>query len=300
MAASVAARLLTRSKETGQTHQLLLQRYVSERFLFRLGQSSHHSAFILKGATLFGLWGGSIYRPTRDLDFTGYGSSEPAAVIGRIREVCAVPVDDDGVTFDLASIEGGTIREDAEYGGIRTKFMAYIGKASISMQVDIGFGNAIQPGPTDSDYPTLLPDSPPPRVLSYPKEAVVAEKLHAMVVLGDRNSRFKDFYDLYVLATTFAFNGAELSRAIRATFERRRTVIDTSIPRALTPTFYEDAPRAALWRAYISRNELPGAPAEFAEVYVRLSRFLTPVWTAIAATSSFESAWPAGGPWATP
>jgi len=92
-----------------------------------------------------------------------------------------------------------------------------MGASRVPMQIDLGFGNAIQPPPQEVEYPTLL-DTPPPVIRAYPKEAVVAEKLHAMVVLGERNSRLKDFYDLYVLASSFAFDGPTLACSIRATF----------------------------------------------------------------------------------
>ena len=144
----------------------------------------------------------------------------------------------------------------------------------------------------DADYPTLL-DAPAPRIRAYPHEAVVAEKLHAMVVLGERNSRYKDFYDLYVAGATVSLrrrNG--LRQAIAATFERRRTPIDAALPAALTPRFFADDARAEQWRAYLTRNALPGAPADFAAVGELLQAFLGPIWSALAADRSFADTWP--------
>jgi len=297
IAASVSAKLLARSRASGENHQFLLQRYAAERFLYRLGESTQRERFVLKGAMLFGLWGGSTYRPTRDLDFCGYGDRETASVLESIRDICAVVVADDGISFDLSDVEAGPIRDDAEYGGIRLRFFARLDSARIPVQIDIGFGDAITPGPTDENYPTLLEGSSRPRIRAYPREAVIAEKLHAMVELGDRNSRFKDFYDLYILASTFSFDGRQVSAAIAATFKRRGRSIDSALPTALSPAFYEDASRAGLWRAYLTRNTLTGAPADFGEIYIRLSRFLVPVWSALAVKSAFESKWSPGGPW---
>jgi hypothetical protein len=294
--ASIQGRLLNRSRAAGEEHQFLLQRYAGERFLFRLGKSAHREHFILKGAMLFGLWGGSAYRPTRDLDFTGYGESAIPAVLACIRDICSVGVEEDGITFDLTDLQAGPIREEAEYGGLRVTFLALLGRSRIPMQIDIGFGNAIQPGPTDEEYPTLLDGTARPTIRAYPQEAVVAEKLHALAVIGEGNSRMKDLYDLNALASQFGFNGARVAGAISATFERRRTEIATALPAGLTARFYSDNARAGLWRAYVTRNRLPGAP-DLIAVGERLIGFLAPVWSGIAADLSFDGAWPPGGPW---
>jgi hypothetical protein len=164
------------------------------------------------------------------------------------------------------------------------------------MQVDIGFGDAIEPPATDAEYPTLL-DGPAPHIRAYPQEAVVAEKLHAVVVLGDRNSRYKDFYDLQVLARKFPFNGATLARSIAATFARRRTTIDPMLPAGLAPRSFADGARADQWRAYLTRNALPGASADFGAVGDLLRAFLGPVLNALAARNAFSDEWQPSGPW---
>ena len=141
---------------------------------------------------LLALWGEAIYRPTRDLDFTGYGSSFPDDIRSAIRDICSVPVTDDGIVFNYEALTIGPIRGQDEYDGLRARFDATLDGARIRMRIDIGFGNAIQPPPIDARYPVLL-DSPHPRIRVYPREAVVAEKLHAMVTHGELNSRYKDF-----------------------------------------------------------------------------------------------------------
>jgi predicted nucleotidyltransferase component of viral defense system len=298
IAASVRAQLLNRSRSTGEDFQFLLLRYGAERFLYRLGKSPHRNRFVLKGAMLFPLWGGSIYRATRDLDFTGYGSNEIDDVLAAVREVCVLEVADDGLAFDCATLTADPIREDAEYNGLRIRFQATLAGARIPMQIDIGFGNAIEPPATEADYPTLL-ETPAPRIRAYSREAVVAEKLHAMVVLGERNTRYKDFYDLQVLARQFPFDGERLARAIIATFERRRTPITAEIPSALASRFYANDGRAGQWRAYLTRASLPGAPTDFGGVGQVLRGFLAPVWSALAEGVAFAYGWPKGGPWAS-
>ena len=149
IAASVHARLLTRSRENREDFQFLLQRYAAERFLYRLGRSPHRDNYVLKGAMLFALWGGPGYRPTHDLDFTGYGSSEAGDVLAAFREVCATEAADDGLVFETDALTASPIRDESEYRGLRVTFRARLGAARIPMQIDVGFGNAIEPGAND-------------------------------------------------------------------------------------------------------------------------------------------------------
>lgn len=298
-AESIRHKLRNAVRARGEDVQFALQRYAAERFLHRLGESSHRARFVLKGAALFAIWGGNAYRPTRDLDFTGYGSSEIEDVLAVFRELCSMGGSDDGLIFDAATLKAGPIREEAEYNGIRVEFQARLGNSQIRMQIDIGFGNAIEPAALDVEYPTLLGHAAP-RIRAYPQEAVVAEKLHAMVVLGERNSRLKDFYDLYALGRQFPFDGERLARAVRATFERRRTAVESALPIALTARFFSDVARAAQWRAYLTRNALPGATADFDAIGALLQTFLGPAWSAVGAGRPFNNAWLPGGPWKSP
>jgi hypothetical protein len=89
-------------------------------------------------------------------------------------------VDEDGLRFDAETVEAERISEDADYEGVRVTFVAYLERANIPIQIDIGFGDVVTPAPSRTDYPTLL-EFPGPRLLAYPKETVVAEKLEALV-----------------------------------------------------------------------------------------------------------------------
>jgi len=276
--------------QTGEDFQFLLQRYGAERFLFRLGKSQHRNRYILKGAMLFALWGGSIYRPTRDLDFTGYGSPDAIDVTTAIREICEVPVHDDGLQFDTKNITAGPILDESEYHGLRVHFRAKLGNARIPMQIDIGFGNAIEPAANDVQYPTLLNDERP-LIKAYPQEAVVAEKLHGLVLHGEATSRMKDLYDFYTIAGQFSFEGLKLADSIRATFLRRSTDFTLEVPAGLTSQFYSAESRNVQWRAYLQKNHLPGAPADLAQVGNRILSFLSPVWEALATGTRFQFFW---------
>lgn len=295
VAASIRARLLADAQKRHEDFNLTLQRYATERFLFRLGESRHRTRFVLKGAVLFGVWDGSMYRATRDVDFAGYGESDSGSIVDAIREVCSVR-DDDGIEFLTDTVRVDPIRDEGEYGALRLRVTALLDTARISMQVDIGFGDAIVPDPQEVEYPTLL-DGKPPRVRAYPREAVITEKVHAMVILGAANSRMKDFYDLFVLSSRFVFDGDVLARAIVATFERRDTPIPRDQPVALSSAFYADASRATQWRRYLERNSLSGALADFTAVGEALSEFLMRPLNAAAQGTTLGASWPPNGPW---
>lgn len=293
-AASVRVRLRQVARKHGVEFQLVLAEFAIERFLYRLGVSAHAKRFVLKGATLFKLWSGERGRATWDLDLLGRGASAVADVVQAVRELCAVHADD-GLVFDPNSIAGEEIRAADEYEGVRVRLLARLGEARIPVQVDVGFGDAVIPAARMENYPTLL-DHPSPRVLVYPREAVVAEKLEAILSFGVITSRMKDFYDLQQLATRFAFDGPPLALAIRATFDRRGTPLPTDEPLVLTPEFLAAPERTTQWRAFLRRGRLDRAP-NTKQLAAELQTFLWPVLTAAARGESFDQHWPAGGPW---
>lgn len=272
-----------------------LQRYAVERFLYRLGRSAHRERFVLKGATLFAIWG-TAYRPTRDIDFTAYGNPETEALLSAFREICNTSDDVDQLIFDTHTMTAEAIRDGSNYGGIRIKIRARLGTSVVSLRVDVGFANAIVPGPEEREYRTILGD-PPPRILVYPPESVVAEKLHAMVTLGEHNTRYKDFYDLYVMAGAFTFERRPLAQAVRATFNRRVTPAEDALPAALSSSFYANQDKAEQWRAYVTRNKLPSASTDFTQIGELLVAFLLPIWRELGSATDATGDWPSGGPW---
>jgi predicted nucleotidyltransferase component of viral defense system len=273
-AASIRARLLTLAQSKGEDYQRVLGRYAIERFLYRLGRSPYRDQFALKGATLFTLWTGHTHRPTKDLDLLGRGSSTIDEVEKTIRAICDIQ-DEDGLVFESASIEGTKIKEDDEYDGVRIKLLADLAGARIPMQIDIGFGDAVYPEPELASFPVLLPLEAP-LVRAYPREASIAEKFHAMVVLDIRNSRMKDFYDLWLMAGSWTFDMASLRKAILASFERRGSMIPTGIPFALTADFLNDPQKKLQWSAFVSRlNSVDQIPS-LEELGTILRNFLLP------------------------
>ena len=287
--ASVRARLLARARAEQTDFQILLTRYALERFLYRLSVSEQRERFILKGAMLFAIWRDDPFRPTRDLDLLGQGDPDPATIAASIRSICTVEVPDDGVVFDVAGVEAAPIRDEDEYPGVRVRTGASIAGARLPIQIDVGFGDVITPEAIEIEYPTLL-DTPAPILRAYPPETVIAEKTEAIVSLGIANSRMKDFYDLWMIAQTFAFEGDNLAEAIRRTFEQRQTPLPKQVPVGLSDSFALE--REIQWRAFLARDRLEVAPASFAQVIDDLRAFLQPV---LARTE--VASWPPGGPW---
>ena len=253
---SVRQQLLNRSRGSGENYNLLLTRYAVERLLYRLSQSAHADAFVLKGAMLFTVWTGALHRPTRDLDLLGFGEPSEERLVGVFCDVCGQAVEDDGMTFDESSVTAAPIRDEHAYAGIRLRMAAKLGQAQLNLQVDVGFGDVVMPDARFEAYPTLL-DQPAPRLLVYSRESVVAEKLETMVSLGMANSRMKDFYDAWVLLERFEIDDAVLAAAIRATFECRRTPTPTTVPLALTAEFAGDPNKQRQWAGFLRRSGLP-------------------------------------------
>ncbi len=290
MAASVRQRLMNISRQRGEEFQLVLTRYGLERLLYRLAQSPHAEQFVLKGAALFQLWTGQPHRSTRDLDLLGQGEPSTDRLRQLFQEVCSLTVDDDGLTFLTDAIQAEQIKEDDEYQGIRLRIEACLGSARIPLQIDIGFGDAITPGPQAVTYPTLL-DFPAPQLNAYPRETVVAEKFQAMVQLGMGNSRMKDFYDVWTLARQFEFGGTALCAAIRATFQRRQTALPATTPLALTPEFSTDRTKAIQWNAFLRKARLIESPPTLAEAVALLASFLMPPTLALVSNAPWNRDW---------
>jgi hypothetical protein len=294
--ASVAARLLNRANAAGDDYQNVLAGFCFERFLYRLGISEVRERFVFKGAMLLRLWSDRPYRATRDLDLLRRGDGSFDAIRSDLRTICTAEVEPDAVTFDPASIRIEAIRAEDEYAGARATLAARCGTARLTLQIDVGLGDAVWPPPATCQYPALL-EFPPPSVLAYPREAVVAEKLEAIVVLGDRNSRIKDFFDLHHLAGRFEFDRATLAEAVRRTFARRRTPIPSDEPIGLTRAYWENASRPPQMRAFARRAGLTVGADAGGEILGMLRAFLLPVLDDLRRATAVAGKWLPGGPW---
>lgn len=259
LARSVQARLARHAREIGVDPNLVLTRYAVERFLYRLSRSPHAERFVLKGALLILVWLGERLRPTSDADLLGFGELSAESLAPLLREVAEQEVEPDAVQFVSDSVRVEPIRAEDDYGGWRGTLQARVGAARLTVQVDVGIGDAVTPAPDWLDYPSLL-DLPRPRLRAYPRESVIAEKLHAIVLFGTRNSRMKDYFDLYALAREGKVNAAILAEAIAATFARRATEVPKQLPVGLADSFANEPETQAQWKAFLARNRLVAIP----------------------------------------
>lgn len=273
VATSVRARLLNVAKTQGSNFNQVLVRFALERILYRLSQSQHANHFLLKGALLFTLWYDMPHRATRDADLLGFGASDLDSIAQTFRDIASIMVDD-GIVFDPTSVVADEIRKDAGYAGARILISGELAKARCKTQIDIGFGDAVTPSPIDAVYPVLLSDLPAPRLRTYPVYTVVAEKLHAIVLLGMTNSRLKDYFDLSVLLERETLDIDLLASAIKATFERRGMTVPTVLPIELTNEFAQDASRQSMWQTFLKKNEIITEP--LTAIVDRLSKAMEP------------------------
>ena len=296
LAASVRQRLLNLAREQGEDFQAVLTTYALERFLYRLSCSAYQKQFILKGAMLLRLRADAPKRPTRDLDLSARGIDEADRLEEIFGEICRVSVEPDGLEFAPATIRTEAIAGEQEYQGVRIRLEASLANARLTLQIDVGFGDAITPEPEQIIFPSML-DFPPARLHAYPLETVVAEKLEAMVRFGIANSRMKDFYDIWMLAQRSRFQGSTLSAAIAATFKRRQATLPTDTPIALSSEFAEDSQKQLQWRAFLNRGKLDGEEAGLEEVIAALRQFLMPPMAAAAEGTTSDMVWSPPGPW---
>ena len=293
LAQSVQTRLVRTAKDLHVDPNLIFSRYAAERLLHRLAQSRHVERFVLKGAMMLIVWLGDIIRPTRDVDLLGFGDLGDEAVLNIFREIATTEVEPDGVVFEPASITVARIREEDAYGGRRLMLSGQLGTARLRVQIDIGIGDAVFPDPEWIEYPSLL-DLPRPKLKAYRPETAIAEKLHAMVTLGSKNSRMRDFFDIRALARAEAFDGERLARAIRTTFDRRGARVPNETL-ALTREFAELDGKRDQWNGFLRKNGLP--QEELGPAIDEVAGFLIPVISTVAASRTFDKAWIPGGPW---
>lgn len=274
LAASIKERLRQAAQKQGIDFNRALLLYMQEGFLRRLSQSPYKERFVLKGGILFYGQFERKARPTKDIDFlvTNTGnSSEKLEAIFKI--ICAQP-SADGIRFDGDRIDIQEIKEDADYHGLRIKIRGTLGTMVLPLQIDIGFGDVLKPESIVFDYPVLL-DERPFQLVAYSWDSVIAEKFEAIVNLGEANSRYKDFYDLYFLSRTLKFSGSRLAMAIGETFRHRGTEL-----KDYTTIFYEafvtDAMKVKMWASFRRKMRLE-ENLEFADIVHEIEYFLLPV-----------------------
>ena len=286
--ASVKDRLKNRSKETGKTMQELFTLYGLERTIYRLSISRYAANFTLKGGIfLYALFDGNYARATTDIDFLAQKiSNETEDMKAVFTEIFTIDADDP-LRFDLDTLVVISITEFKKYHGVNVYVMAYLDKTRIPISIDIGFGDIVYPDRVEMDFPVVLSDESP-RVYAYSSTSSIAEKFEAIVSLAYDNSRFKDYYDIYVLAKERDFDGTELSEALKETFKNRHTTMDEIV--AFEDGFADEAIRQSRWNSFVKKKK-PLLHISLEEAIDGIKIFLLPVINAITAGETFEKRW---------
>ena len=294
IAASVHQRLLNKARASSRPFNEILQQFAIERFMYRLSKGPYAQKFILKGGLMFSAWTGSMSRPTMDIDLLGKIDNSIDMMVAVVKDTCEIEVESDGIVFHKDTVAAVTITEDADYKGARVMLRGNLGNTRLFIQVDIGFGDVIVPGPSKVQYPAML-DFPTPEINGYTKESTIAEKFQAMVKHGLLNSRMKDFFDIWFLSRRFDFKGEILTEAIEKTFVNRNTPL-TSDPTIFNPSFMKDDAKQDQWAGFKDKTKLADAPMSFEDVANDIKIFLQPIAASISQRQAFRLFWTAPGP----
>jgi len=295
LAASIRQKLLNYSRKKKEDFNYVITRYAQERLLYRLSKSVYADDFVLKGGLMLLVWEENPYRPTRDMDLLGYGESSSSRMIEVFKSICSMEFPD-ALVFDIDSVEAKDIRGQQEYNGIRIKLKAFLQKALIPLQIDIGFGDTIFPKSEFNEFPTIL-NMPSPFLHTYSRYSFVAEKYEAMVKLGIANSRMKDFSDIWMMSKIYNFDGVATSKAIKSTFERRNTEIPLSLPVAFSKAFANDSVKNTQWLAFLERSRSITSPDILGNLVIFIGGFLMEPTLSCHSMLPFNKEWLPGGPW---
>ena len=252
-AISVKDRLKNIGLQTGKTMQEMLTAYGLERSIYRLSISKYKENFILKGGIfLYALFKGDYARATTDIDLLGQRiNNESESIKSAFEEVFSIETSDP-LRFDIDTLTVKPIAELKKYHGVNVSIVGYLDRTRVPVSIDIGFGDIIYPDRVELDFPTVLGDDQP-HIYAYSLYSSVAEKFEAIVSLAYDNSRFKDYYDIYVLSSTYDFDAKELLEAIKETFVNRHTSI-TDIA-AFEEGFADEPIRKSRWNSFVKKKK---------------------------------------------
>lgn len=287
-AISVKERLKKQAIEDGKTMQDKLVTYGLERTIYRLSVSKYAEKFTLKGGIfLYALFHGEYTRATTDIDLLAQRIPNDAEELTNVfNDIFSIECND-ALRFDLNTLEVIDITELKEYHGVNVSIMGYLDRTKVPVSIDIGFGDVVYPERMKMEFPVLL-DMEVPEICAYSIYSVIAEKFEAFVSLGLANGRYKDFYDIYVLADSYNLDGMELMKAIVETFTHRETSFDDIA--AFDDDFTKDETRQGRWRAFIKKKKAL-VKVEFEEIMRLLKELLLPIVDSIHNDNSFEQTW---------
>ena len=287
-AISVKDRLKKQAIEEKKTMQDKIVMYGLERTIYRLSISEYAERFTLKGGIfLYALFNGDYTRATTDIDLLAQCISNDIEEMKKVfKEIFSIKCDD-ALRFDLNTLDVIYITEFKEYHGVKVSILGHLDKTKVPISIDIGFGDIVYPERMKMDFPVLL-DMDIPKVYAYSISSVVAEKFEAFVSLGLANSRYKDFYDIYVLANRYNFDGTELMNAIKETFNHRGTSFDDIV--AFEDGFADDETRLMRWNSFVKKKKAL-VKLSFEETVQLLKILLFPIVDAIKKNELFERTW---------
>lgn len=286
--ASVKERLKNKAVATGKTMQELLTVYGLERTMYRLSISDYTERFTLKGGIfLYALFEGEFARATRDIDLLAKGISNDAEKIRAVFADIFSMKCDDALRFDMSTLAVKDITEFKKYHGVNVSIMAFLERTKLPVSIDIGFGDVIYPDRVKMNFPVIL-DMDIPRVYAYSLASVIAEKFEAIVSLGDANSRYKDFYDIYLLANRYNFSGQELSIAVKETFEYRKTGFEEIF--AFEEAFLASGIHQKRWQAFLKKKKAM-VNVELDEAVAVIKKLLLPILDSIDRGTHYTANW---------
>nr|WP_314832849.1 nucleotidyl transferase AbiEii/AbiGii toxin family protein [uncultured Oribacterium sp.] len=287
-AISVKDRLKKQAIEEKKTMQDKIVMYGLERTIYRLSISEYAERFTLKGGIfLYALFNGDYTRATTDIDLLAQCISNDIEEMKKVfKEIFSIKCDD-ALRFDLNTLDVIYITEFKEYHGVKVSILGHLDKTKVPISIDIGFGDIVYPERMKMDFPVLL-DMDIPKVYAYSINSVVAEKFEAFVSLGLANSRYKDFYDIYVLSDRYNFDGTELMNAIKETFNHRGTSFDDIV--AFEDGFADDETRLMRWNSFVKKKKAL-IKLDFEETVQLLKILLFPIVDAIKKNELFERTW---------
>ena len=281
-----------RARREKRTTQELFTLYVLERWLARLAASRHARAFVLKGGLLLSVL--DARRTTADADLLARSlANDQESVMGRVREITAVQLDeDDGLTYLPDTITAQTIRDDADYSGVRITMDCLLATATVKLKLDVNVGDPVTPAPQWIDMPSQRPDFAAVRLLGYPVETVLAEKTSTAIALGEANTRVRDYADLYTLTGKHSVSRDTMRAALDATMAHR------GVPaRPLSQVLGDFGTlRQSAYRAFRSRLGPDGVelPTTLTETVSAVCAFVDPLVDGAPAHSKW---WPDSRSW---
>lgn len=285
---SIKAKLKNQSKKNGRLFQDELVAYCLERTIHRISISRYNENFTLKGGIfLYAIFNGEFSRATRDIDLLARALNNEVDVMKKVFEEIFAIESDDAIHYKEDSLAINTITEFKEYQGINIRVIAMLDKTQIPVSIDIGFGDVVHPERIKMEFPVLL-EMDAPIIYAYSLASVVAEKFEAIVSLGYANSRYKDFYDIYLLSHQFDFNGLELSTAIVETFKHRNTLMDDIV--IFEEDFSEDKTRNSRWKSFVGKKRAM-MQVELSEAINGIRIFLDPIIEGIKNEVYLNAGW---------